>query len=62
MLLQIECLKIVAFPQLFASLLRLKRLIVSKKEQVITVTGNFYFLQSLVKVAHSYFPRALLIS
>ena len=30
-----ECLKFVAFPQLFASLLILKRLIVSKQEYVI---------------------------
>ena len=40
----------------------LKRLIVSKQEHAITVTGNFYFFQSPVKVAHSYFPQALLIS
>ena len=36
MLLQIECLKFVAFPQLFISLLILKRLIVSKQEHVIS--------------------------
>ena len=35
MLLQIECLKFVAFPQLFISLLILKRLIVSKQEHDI---------------------------
>ena len=35
MLLQIECLKFVAFPQLFANVLILKRLIVSKQEHVI---------------------------
>ena len=35
MLSQIECLKFVAFPQLFASLLILKCLIVSKEEHVI---------------------------
>ena len=36
MLSQIECLKFLAFPQLFVSLLILKRLIVSKQERVLS--------------------------
>ena len=49
MLLHIECLKFVAFPQLFTSLLLiLKRLVASKQEHVINwyQAGTFYFLQS----------------